>query len=432
MAQEIKSFTVTQYLTSLKKRVEETPSVWVRGVITRMTVKPNIVYISIADFVEGSVKPVAALDLTCFASRFAYILAKIQSFEQPFELREELKVSLQIKADLYIPTGRLQAQILDIDPVYTVGELALTKSAILKRLAVEGLLEKNKSLDLAEMPMRIGLITGEKTAAFKDFTSKLSDSPFAFKVMTVYAKMQGEETEKSVLAALEKLAREPSLDVVCIVRGGGSKTDLNYFDSEALCRAVANYHIPVFTGIGHEIDKSLLDDVAYQSCITPTDTAKRIIDRVNDGWNKMLVAAQNVAIGAKDAILRENQTLANAGARLQQKVTAKIQNEKTKLAVCGSNLKRDLNYIIRDESARLDRNTEGLKQGSRKILDLAKSKFTLSEVRVKAADPATTLAKGYSLTLDAAGKFIRNASQLKAGDKMTTRLRDGEVTSVVQ
>lgn len=432
MAQEIKSFTVTQYLTSLKKRVEETPSVWVRGVITRMTVKPNIVYISIADFVEGSVKPVAALDLTCFASRFAYILAKIQSFEQPFELREELKVSLQIKADLYIPTGRLQAQILDIDPVYTVGELALTKSAILKRLAVEGLLEKNKSLDLAEMPMRIGLITGEKTAAFKDFTSKLSDSPFAFKVMTVYAKMQGEETEKSVLAALEKLAREPSLDVVCIVRGGGSKTDLNYFDSEALCRAVANYHIPVFTGIGHEIDKSLLDEVAYQSCITPTDTAKRIIDRVNDGWNKMLVAAQNVAIGAKDAILRENQTLANAGARLQQKVTAKIQNEKTKLAVCGSNLKRDLNYIIRDESARLDRNTEGLKQGSRKILDLAKSKFTLSEVRVKAADPATTLAKGYSLTLDAAGKFIRNASQLKAGDKMTTRLRDGEVSSVVQ
>lgn len=432
MAQEIKSFTVTQYLTSLKKRVEETPSVWVRGVITRMTVKPNIVYISIADFVEGSVKPVAALDLTCFASRFAYILAKIQSFEQPFELREELKVSLQIKADLYIPTGRLQAQILDIDPVYTVGELALTKSAILKRLAVEGLLEKNKSLDLAEMPMRIGLITGEKTAAFKDFTSKLSDSPFAFKVMTVYAKMQGEETEKSVLAALEKLAREPSLDVVCIVRGGGSKTDLNYFDSEALCRAVANYHIPVFTGIGHEIDKSLLDEVAYQSCITPTDTAKRIIDRVNDGWNKMLVAAQNVAIGAKDAILRENQTLANAGARLQQKVTAKIQNEKTKLAVCGSNLKRDLNYIIRNESARLDRNTEGLKQGSRKILDLAKSKFILSEVRVKAADPATTLAKGYSLTLDAAGKFIRNVSQLKAGDKMTTRLRDGEVTSVVQ
>lgn len=432
MAQEIKSFTVTQYLTSLKKRVEETPSVWVRGVITRMTVKPNIVYISIADFVEGSVKPVAALDLTCFAGRYAYILSKIQSFEQPFELSEELKVSLLIKADLYIPTGRLQAQVLDIDPVYTVGELALTKSAILKRLALEGLLEKNKNLPFADMPMRIGLITGEKTAAFKDFTSKLAESPFAFKVMTVYAKMQGEETERSVLAALEKLAQETTLDVVCIVRGGGSKTDLNFFDSEALCRAVANYHIPVFTGIGHEIDKSLLDEVAFQSCITPTDTAKRIVDRVSDGWNNMLVAAQNVAMGAKDAIIRENQTLANAGVRLQQKVTARIQGEKTRLAICESNLKRDLNYIIRDENARLDRDIEGLRQGSRKILDLAKSKFTLSEVRVKAADPATTLAKGYSLTLDASGKFVRNASQLKPGDKLTTRFKDGNVTSVVQ
>lgn len=432
MAAENKSYTVTQYLTSLKKKVEETPAVWVRGVITRMTVKPNIVYISIADFVEGSVKPVAALDLTCFAGRYAYILSKIQSFDQPFTLKEELKVSLLIKADLYIPSGRLQAQILDIDPVYTVGELALTKSAILKRLAVEGLLEKNRSLELAEMPMRIGLITGEKTAAFKDFTSKLSESPFAFKVMTVYAKMQGEETERSVLAALEKLAQEPSLDVVCIVRGGGSKTDLNYFDSEALCRAVANYHLPVFTGIGHEIDKSLLDEVAYQSCITPTDTAKRIIDRVSDGWNRMLLMAQNVAIGAKDAIVRENQTLANLGARLQQMTAVRIQGEKTRMAICESNLKRDMSHIFKGEQERLDRNTEGLRQGTRKILDLAKSKFTLSEVRVKAADPATTLAKGYSLTLDASGKFIRNASQLKPGDKLTTRLRDGEVTSVVQ
>lgn len=432
MAAENKSFTVTQYLTALKKRVEETPAVWVRGTITRMTVKPNIVYISIADFVEGSVKPVAALDLTCFASRFAYILSKIQNFDQPFTLKEELKVSLLIKADLYVPTGRLQAQILDIDPVYTVGELAITKMAILKRLAVEGLLEKNRSLYLAEMPMRIGLITGEKTAAFKDFTSKLSESPFAFKVMAVYAKMQGEETEKSVLVALEKLAKEPSLDVVCIVRGGGSKTDLNFFDSEALCRAVANYHIPVFTGIGHEIDKSLLDEVAYLSCITPTDTAKRIIDRVSDGWNKMLIAAQNVAMGAKDSIVRENQVLTNAGTRLQQKVTSRIQGEKTRIAINESNLKRDLAHIFREERERLDRNTEGLHQGTRKILDLAKSKFTLSEVRVKAADPATTLAKGFSLTLDANGKFIRNASQLKPGDKLITRLRDGEIASIVE
>ncbi len=432
METENKSFTVTQYLTSLKRKVEETPAVWVRGVITQLVIKPNIVYLTIADFEVGNVKPIAVINLSCFAGRFAGIQAKIMSCGKPFELKEQLKVSFLIKADLYIPYGKLQAQILDIDPVYTIGELALTKSEILKKLALEGLLEKNKSLPLADAPIRIGLITGEGTAAYKDFTSKLKESPFKFKVMCAYAKMQGAETEATVIAALERLKQEESLDVVCIIRGGGSKTDLNFFDSEALCRAVANYPIPVFAGIGHEIDKSLVDEVAYQSCITPTDTAKRLIERVSDSWNKMLGAAQEIAVKAKESLSWFNQDLAGKGVKLQQKVTSRIQGEKTKLAICGSSLQKDLQFIIRDERARLDRDAEGLRQGSRKILDLAKSQFNLYEIKVKSADPATALAKGYSLTLDASGKFVRNAGQLKSGDRLTTRFKDGEVTSVVQ
>lgn len=432
METEVRSYTVTQYMTSLKRKVEETPAVWVRGVITQITQKPNIIYLTIADFEEGNVKPISVISLSCFAGRFAAIQAKIASCGKPFELRDQLKVSFLIKAEIYVPYGKLQAQILDIDPVYTIGELAMTRMEILRKLEAEGLIDKNKSLELAPAPMRIGLITGEGTAAFKDFTTKLAESPFAFKVMTIYAKMQGAETEATVLAALEKLSKVDALDVVCIVRGGGSKTDLNFFDSEALCRAVANFPVPVFTGIGHEIDKSLLDEVAYQSCITPTDTAKRLIDRVADSWNKMQVLAQNIAVGAKDTLVHESQALTNLGATLQQKVTGRIQNEKMKLTVSGSNMKRMLQYIVRNENARLDRDTEGLHQGTRKILDLAKSKFTLLETKVKAADPATVLAKGYSLTLDANGKFVRNASQLKSGDKLTTRLRDGEVSSVVQ
>lgn len=419
-------------MTSLKRKVEETPAVWVRGVITQITQKPNIIYLTIADFEEGNVKPISVISLSCFAGRFAAIQAKIASCGKPFELKDQLKVSFLIKAEIYVPYGKLQAQILDIDPVYTIGELAMTRMEILRKLGAEGLIEKNKLLELAPAPMRIGLITGEGTAAFKDFTTKLADSPFAFKVMTLYAKMQGSETEATVLAALEKLAKVDSIDVVCIVRGGGSKTDLNFFDSEALCRAVANFPVPVFTGIGHEIDKSLLDEVAYQSCITPTDTAKQLVDRVAESWNRMQVTAQEIAAGAKDTLVHANQALANCGTALQQKVTSRIQGEKTKLVVCGSNLKRDLSYIIRSENARIDRNIEGLHQGTRKILDLAKSKFTLLETKVKAADPATVLAKGYSLTLDSTGKFVRNASQLKAGDKLTTRFKDGEVSSVVQ
>lgn len=430
--QEIKSFTVTQYMTSLKRKVEETPAVWVRGVITQITRKPNVLYLTIADFEEGNVKPIAVVNLSCFAGRFAAIQAKIQDCGQPFELKDQLKVSFLIKAELYIPYGKLQAQILDIDPVYTVGELALTKQAILKRLALEGLLEKNKELELAKVPLRVGLITGEGTAAYKDFTTKLEESSFRFTVVTAFAKMQGSDTEPTVLAALEKLAQDDTLDVVCIVRGGGSKTDLNFFDSEALCRAVANYPIPVFTGIGHEIDKSLLDEVSYQYCITPTDTAKRLVDRVLEAYSRMIQTIQDIASGAKDSLADSKQNLSNTGLQLQQKVSRRIQKEKMHLALCGNNMQRDLQYILRSEKERADRNTEGLRQGTRKILDLEKSKFSLLETKVKAADPASILAKGYSLTLDPSGKFVRNASQLKPGDKLTTRFKNGEVTSVVQ
>ena len=418
-------------MTSLKKKLESTPEIWVNGVITQINAKGKVVYLSIADFDEGDVKPKATMPLVCFSSRYEYLQEKINNCPEPFTLREQLKVNVLIKAELYIPSGKLQAQILDIDPVYTIGELALTKAAILKRLVSEGLVHKNKSLPLAYTPVRIGLITGEGTAAFKDFTTKLKESPYLFKVKNAFAKMQGDETEASILRALEILRQDNSIDVVCIIRGGGAKTDLNFFDSEALCRAVANYPIPVFTGIGHEIDKSLLDEVAYLSCITPTDTAKKIIERVEESWNNMVTSAQELATKSKDYLTVCNQDLTAKAMYLQKFVTRRIQDEKTKLAVSQNSMQKNLQYLFKSERDLLRRNIDGLKQGSRKILDLAKSNFALFETKVKNADPATTLAKGYSLTLDSNGKFIRNATQVKSGDRLITRFKDGNVESVV-
>lgn len=431
MDSENKSYSVKQYMTALKQKVETTPAVWVHGVITQISEKPRVVYLNIADFEEGSVIPQATVSLTCFRPKFEAIKAKIASFSNPFELKEQLKVSLLIKAELYVPYGKLQAQILDIDPIYTLGELALTKSAILKRLALEGLLDKNRNLELAQMPLHIGLITGEGTAAFKDFTTKLAESPFNFQIETVYAKMQGNETESSIIEALASLQANPEIDAICIVRGGGSKTDLNFFDSEALCRAAANATVPIFTGIGHEIDKSLLDEVAYLSCITPTDCAKRLIERATESWNKMLETARNIAEGAKDTLNTSNRELTNIAHQLEQILGERFHSEKMKLAQITTSLSKDIRYLFQAENDRLERNTEGLKQGTRKIIELEKTKFALNEIKVKAADPSTILSKGYTLTLDANGKFIRNASNLKAGDRITTRFREGDVTSQV-
>lgn len=432
MEPEIRSFTVKKFLMAIKNKLESTPAVWVHGVITQFTEKGNMVYMSIADFNEGDVKPEATIALSCFASKFMSIKLKAISCPTPFEIKEQLKVCFLIKADVYVPFGKLQGTILDIDPVFTLGELALTRSAILKRLALEGLLDKNKNLELADVPMHVGLITGEKTAAYKDFTTRLAASPFNFNVSVAYAKMQGNETEASVIAAMDTLLKDSEIDVICIVRGGGSKTDLNYFDSEALCRAVANCPVPVFTGIGHEIDKSLLDEVAYLSCITPTDCAKRLVERVTDSWTRMTNVAKEIADQTKNMLVEHNKTLAQAASQLQYNVSSHLQQEKTKHTLISTSLQKDVQFIVKNEGARLDRNQEGLYQGSRKILDLAKSKFELLQARVKSADPQTALAKGFTLTLNQNGKFVRNAKELKPGDILQTKFRDGTVESVVR
>lgn len=431
MNQENRSYSVKQYMTALKQKVESTPAVWVHGVITQISEKPKVVYMSIADFEEGSVIPQATVSLSCFAAKFAAIKAKIASFDNPFEIKPQIKVQLLIRAEIYVPYGKLQAQILDIDPVYTLGELALTKSAILKKLAMEGLLDKNKSVPLAEMPLRVGLITGEGTAAYRDFSTKLAESPFAFHIVPAFAKMQGNETESSVIEALETLRNDPELDVVCIVRGGGSKTDLTFFDSEALCRAVANYPIPVFTGIGHEIDRSLLDEVAYQACITPTDCAKHLIERAIESWEALIRATRNIAEGARNYLGEYKNELTTTGHQLQQILGRRFTQEKTTLAQIAVSLKKDMHFLFQSESGRIQRNEEGLRQGTRKIIEFEKAKFELNEQKVKAADPKQVLAKGYTLTLGANGKFIRNASELKPGDRITTRFRGGNVTSQV-
>lgn len=431
MNPENRSYSVKQYMTALKQKVESTPAVWVHGVITQISEKPKVVYMSIADFEEGSVIPQATVSLSCFAAKFAAIKAKIASFDNPFEIKPQIKVQLLIRAEVYVPYGKLQAQILDIDPVYTLGELALTKSAILKKLAMEGLLDKNKSVPLAEMPLRVGLITGEGTAAYRDFSTKLAESPFAFHIVPAFAKMQGNETESSVIEALETLRNDPELDVVCIVRGGGSKTDLTFFDSEALCRAVANYPIPVFTGIGHEIDRSLLDEVAYQACITPTDCAKHLIERAIESWEALIRATRNIAEGARNCLGEYKNELTTTGHQLQQILGRRFTQEKTTLAQIAVSLKKDMHFLFQSESGRIQRNEEGLRQGTRKIIEFEKAKFELNEQKVKAADPKQVLAKGYTLTLGANGKFIRNASELKPGDHITTRFRGGDVTSQV-
>lgn len=423
-----KTFPVSKYLSAVKKLLTtQIPPVWVNGVITQITERGRMVYLSIAEFAEGDVKPLAKLDLYMFAGEFAQMQARLMNLPVPFTLKEQIKVNLQIEADFYIGSGKFQCRVRNIDPNFTVGELAKTRKAILQRLEKEGLLEKNKRLTLARLPLKVGLVTGEKTAAFKDFTTTLAASGFPFEIVVEYAKMQGNETEATVLNALSALEKRMDLDVVCIVRGGGAKTDLNYFDSEALCRKIANFPYPVLTGIGHQIDESLVDKVAYASCITPTDSAKFLIARAENAKRALAEIVLKIASSVRLSLSSTKERLQRTESRLSIVFGKRIAAEEQKLHSAARNLIHIPARLLREEEAKLARDFEGLRFGAQKIIALEKAKFQIVETKVHANDPKRILSRGYSYTTRK-GKALSSAAEIHPGDELSLHFADGCVS----
>ncbi len=279
-----KAYSVLQYNRSLEKLLKaQVPKIWVKGVITQLQIRGKVAYLTLGEFEEGDTKPKAVLDVMIWSWQLEDYHARFAQLPTPFSLRPELKVSVLLEASFYVPSGRFQPRILDIDEAFTLGELSLTRQKILQQLKLEGLLELNKKRFLGDVPLRVGLISAHGSAAYQDFTTVLLRSGFSFEIFFYPARMQGLATEETVSKGLEVLSRL-ALDVICLIRGGGSKTDLVFFDSEKICRAIAHCPVPVLTGIGHEIDRSLADIVAYSDLLTPTDCAKFLEGRVQDAW----------------------------------------------------------------------------------------------------------------------------------------------------
>lgn len=427
-----KTFAVSKYLSAVKKLItSQIPPIWVNGVITQITERGRMVYLSIAEFPENDVKPVAKLDLYMFAGEYAQMLSLLRELPTPFVLKEQLKVNLFVEADFYIGSGKFQCHVKNIDPNFTIGELAKTKQAILQRLEKEGLLNRNKALPFAKLPFKVGLITGETTAAFKDFTTTLANSGFAFEVIPSYAKMQGNETESTVLAALAELSKIPDLDVVCIVRGGGSKTDLNYFDSEVLCRAIALFPVPVLTGIGHQIDESLVDKVSFRSCITPTDSAKFLVSRAEEAKRSLQEILLQIAAASQQKLSRSKDRLHRTETRISILFGKRLATERQKLSAIIRDIARAPERTLEREREKLRRDVEGLKFGVQKIIALQKAKFELVEAKVQSNDPKRILARGYTYTTGKNG-LVKSAASVQSGEELLMHFADGNVSVVAK
>ncbi len=343
-----------------------------------------------------------------------------------------IKVLVQVTVSFHELYG-YSLTVQDIDPTYTLGDMARRRKEILKQLEEEGVLLLNKELDIPRLPQRVAVISSSTAAGYGDFCHQLKNNPGGFYFYTELfpALMQGDRVEESVLAALDKInSRLESFDVVVIIRGGGATSDLSGFDTYLLAAACAQFPLPVITGIGHERDDTILDMVAHTRMKTPTAVAEFLIGQMDKAAGEVEELQQDVCSLATEILSRQKNFLQSLGSRLPVLAINRIERNRSLLQRIGMQLPTDAHAFLNQWASKLE--AMQVRLANRAESSLAeRSRFVqLTEQFIKMASPDYVLKRGYSLTLKG-GRIIKQADGLVVGDELITRFADGEVRSKV-
>jgi exodeoxyribonuclease VII large subunit len=346
-------------------------------------------------------------------------------------LTDGLKVKFLCSIDFYWPRASLQLKVLDVDPDFTLGDLEKARRDLVDRLSREGLLELNKSVPMPPAPRVIGLITSEGSAAYHDFLQELRPSGFGFTVLLADARMQGEETESSVTAALSSLASRPEVEVIALVRGGGSRSDLMWFDREKIARAVARCSKPVITGIGHEIDLSVADLAAHASHKTPTACARFLVERTANFAAAVTEAASRTAREALVCWDRSARALSDAAGSWRRLSEGRLRDASTALRAAGPALVMGSRRVLDVGAARLASAGPRLARSSAAVISARRERLESSARELVLKDPDRLLSRGFTLVRAADGRLVKSLAQISVGETTTVRVRDGSFSARV-
>lgn len=426
------TLTVTQLHASINAALKaELPAeVWVRGEMHRVSSsRRGHTYFELVERKRvGTVQ--ATLDVALLEWNRAPVDQALES-AGGVTLAEGIEVRIRGKVGVYAPSGRLQFEMTGIDPDFTVGRLAADRDRLLRVLSEEGLLGANASLGFPRVPLRIGLVTSVGSAAYHDFIQELHAAPFGWRIDTYDVRVQGRDAPGSIVRALRH-AEGRRLDAIVLIRGGGARSELVVFDAEPIARTIATLTTPVLTGIGHETDRSVADDVAHRAFKTPTAVAQALGAKVA-AFVEYLADAERRVLDVAPA------TLADAAARVEGAARHVRAGARRHLALAERNLGGRQDLIFRSAAAaptraaaRTDRGVEVLVRRPPEILARAAALVDARSDQVRALDPKRVLARGYSITRTADGRVLRTASAVRASDELTTELAEGSVVSRVE
>ncbi|MET0662966.1 MAG: exodeoxyribonuclease VII large subunit [Ilumatobacteraceae bacterium] len=404
--------------------------IWVRGEITGWSDRGNHAYFTLADDALAGERNGAVINVQFFAPARMRLRPMLQKHR--LRLADGMKVRVFGYLDYYPPTGRIGLKMTGIDPKYTLGDIAQSRDEIIRRLVADGLLDTNGRRTLSPVPLRIGAVTSVGTAAWHDFRHELETSGLGFQLSVVDVRVQGESAPVHVAAAIGTLARLTHLDAIVVIRGGGAKNELAVFDAEVIARTIAASPVPVLTGLGHEVDRSVADEVAHTALKTPTACAGELIDRVSAYQAATETAWRSIVRRAEGSLTASTNDISTTAHRIARHTHAAVERADERLAMRIDRLARIGPAATQRAEVRLAAAATRLGERSRATVERASGRLDVIAARVATLDPAVQVARGWSITRRTDGTIVRSVDELAPGDELTTIVIDGSIASTVR
>jgi exodeoxyribonuclease VII large subunit len=451
--------------------------VWIKAEISEITTnRSGHCYLDLIEPESGTDSVIARVRATIWSYTFRMLKPYFETTTgQPFT--QGLKILVQAKVEYHEVFG-LSLNIRDIDPVYTMGDMARQRREIIRKLQEDGIFDMNKELELPIVTQRIAIISSPTAAGLQDFMDQLHQNPhrFVFYTKLFPAVMQGIEAPRSVMNALDLIYEyEQVFDAVVIIRGGGAQIDLACFDNYELASHVAQFPLPVITGIGHDKDDTVTDMVAHTRMKTPTAVAEFLIsgalqfsqqlaeleshfielvnDQLDSNKERLTDAADQLKLMVNNLISAQQNRLKIAQIQLANQTVSFLRKQQTDLKQLSTAAKNKTSRFVSKQNHALDQTGNQLKYSFRnqmikresqlkQLQNMAKL-FSLETIRsekknlntiqekLRLVDPQNILKRGYSMTL-LNGKIVKSVEQLNEGDRLKTKLSDGMVESIVE
>ncbi len=418
------AYTVSSLLVRLERAIRSQfpDSIWIIGELQNISFKGQAIYFRLAESQNGENMATAEVSASIWSTALQRLKRKIGEDVAAW-LTEGLEVRLHCQVNFYRERAQVSLQVLDIDPEFSLGKLALKRQATVKSLKQRGLFQKNRQLVMPKFPLRIGLITADGSRAKSDFLNQLEMGGYSGTVVFCAATMQGKNTSQEVVSAIQSL-QQARVDIIVLTRGGGSQSDLRWFDAEDIALAICHAKVPLITAIGHHDDISIAEEVSHMPVKTPTAAAEVLLAMMQD----RRIDIQNLLRNLQSSLEAQITKRATLNLQLENRLLVSTTNFlQRKLSIAqniGLNLLQGSSEAIYRVRRSLDQRFQTIYNSAMQAFQQHAQRRLAFAAKIQASDPRPWMQRGWT-QLEFEGKTIKSITAVKTGDHLKSRLPDG-------